>query len=290
MKLLYTSDIHASPTHLSSLLSTAENAGVDTLIIGGDLIPHNLPGMQKGGILAAQATYLERSLIPAIKKFKQKTNIQIYLDLGNDDFICNRPILEAYDEDLFYLLHMKKHRLTEGVDIIGYMIVPPTPFERKDWEKIDVKNRPYPSDNQVTLTGYTSRSGFLEETRIDLSSPDTIENDLDHLSRLVENPFILVAHTPPYNTPLDILYNGVHVGSRSISNFIDKWSSAGKLAASLHGHIHESPKRSGEISTTINNVLCINPGQGNGAGAPFRYVIFELIEKQFSATIELLDG
>jgi Icc-related predicted phosphoesterase len=290
MKLLYTSDIHASPTHLSSMLTTAEERGVDAIIIGGDIIPHHLPDTRNTGILAAQAAYLRQSLVPAVQEFKKKTECRLYMDLGNDDFISNRPVLEEYDEDLFYLLHNKKHRLTDGVDILGYMIVPPTPFDRKDWEKADLKDTPYPSNNGVRLSGVISTGGQLERTRIDLSSPDTIEKDLNHLSQLIENPFILVAHSPPYNTPLDVLYNGVHAGSLALSHFVDKWSSRGKLVASLHGHIHESPRRSGTISTTINSVPCINPGQGNGPGAPFRYVILKLREEQSSTTIDIVDN
>ena len=43
MKILYTSDIHASDTHLSSMLLVAEREDVDGIIIGGDIVPHNLP-------------------------------------------------------------------------------------------------------------------------------------------------------------------------------------------------------------------------------------------------------
>jgi Icc-related predicted phosphoesterase len=48
------------------------------------------------------------------------------------------------------------------------------------------------------------------------------------------------------------------------------------LIASFHGHIHESPVRSGSIVTELGGSLCLNPGQGNGKGSPFRYVIFRL--------------
>lgn len=59
-------------------------------------------------------------------------------------------------------------------------------------------------------------------------------------------------------------------------DFIEEWSVKGLLIASFHGHIHESPRRSGAIQTRIKNSLCINPGQGNGAGSEFRYVLFRL--------------
>jgi len=68
----------------------------------------------------------------------------------------------------------------------------------------------------------------------------------------------------------------VHAGSVGIRDFIRRWSLEGKLMASFHGHIHESPARSGSIVSKIGNVLCINPGQDSGQGAGLRYVIVRL--------------
>jgi len=276
MKILYTSDIHANDMHLFSMLSVAERETVDCIVIGGDIVPHNLPNAVGARVLKAQATYLEKVFIPAIRGFKMKRDIPVYLDLGNDDFICNRPILEKHDGDFLRLLHFKKTRLTDDVDIIGYMIVPPTPFTRKDLEKPDSPGQPFAPGNDIVLEGYTTKSGVLEETVVDVASEDTIERDLARLSENIVRPFIFVSHSPPYNTPLDVLYNKVHAGSVGISNFIKKWAAKGLLIASFHGHIHESPARSGSITAEMEGVLCINPGQGSGVGEKFRYVIFDL--------------
>jgi Icc-related predicted phosphoesterase len=159
---------------------------------------------------------------------------------------------------------------------MGYMVVPPTPFQRKDWEKPDSQEAPYAKGNHVILNGYTSKNGKIEKTVINLASEDTIENDLKRLSQKIEKPFVFVAHSPPYDTPLDLLDNGLPVGSLSIRRFIAEWSTKGMLVMSLHGHIHGSPNRSGSICTKIKNALCINPGQNEGIQAPLRYVIFEL--------------
>lgn len=281
MKALYTSDIHASDSHLYSMLSVTEKEMVDCLIIGGDIIPHSHYDTARFGILKAQARYIENVFIPKIEEFKKRTDTIIFLDLGNDDFIYNRKILEEYDEKLFSLLHFTKHRLTDDVDIIGYMNVPPTPFKAKDREKPDSIECPYIPDNQISLEGYVSVNGLLEEAVLDLESDDTIEKDLDELSKGIDRPFIFIAHSPPYKSLLDVIYNGQNVGSMSVRSFIEKWSEKGLLIASFHGHIHESPQRSGSIQTKIANSLCVNPGQGNGKGAEFRYVIFELKNNQF---------
>jgi Icc-related predicted phosphoesterase len=258
------------------MLSTAKEEDVDSIIVGGDLIPHHLPNVGKSNILIAQEKYLKDTFIPTIINFRDKNDTRIYLDMANDDYACNRYILQEYNDDLFHLLHLEQHHLTDGVNIVGYMIVPPTPFNRKDWEKPDTFEFPFSPGNHVELSGHISSTGDLENSVIDLNSNDTIEGDLHQLSERIDKPIIFVSHTPPYGTPLDVIYNGLHVGSLSVRHFIEKWSEAGKIIASLHGHIHESPNRSGLICTKINNVLCINPGQESGRSSGFRYVILQL--------------
>lgn len=288
MNILYTSDIHANPDHLFSMVSIALEKEVNGIIIGGDLIPHYLPDEARCGILKAQENYLRDIFIPCIRNFKKKKNIPVYLDMANDDFIGNRYILEKQNNKLFHLLHMEKHRLTDEIDVIGYMNVPPTPFKRKDWEKPDAAEFPYSPGNHIDLTGTVSRNGVLENRTIDLNSPDTIEQDLVQLSSMIDKPFIFVSHSPPYNTSLDVIYNGLNVGSLSVRRFIEKWSKTGKMIASLHGHIHESPKRSGSICTHIENVVCINPGQESGKSSLFKYVIFRITDTFSSPGIEVL--
>ena len=258
------------------MLSVAEKEEVDCVIIGGDMVPHYLPERARYGQIEAQALYLENTFIPELTDFRDRTDAKIYLDLGNDDLISGRKVLEECDGELFHLIHFTKQPLTDEVDIVGYMIVPPTPFTIKDLEKSDSTESPYVQGNRISVQGYISANGVLEDTVLDLSTEDTIESDLHKLSRGIDRPFIFVSHSPPFNTPLDVIYNGNHVGSMSIRKFIEKWSEKGLLIAAFHGHIHESPDRSGSIQTTIGNVLCFNPGQGNGEGAKFRYVIFEL--------------
>jgi len=288
MRILYTSDIHAGSGHLTSMLSVAARERVDGVVIGGDLVPHGLPGIRRMGVLKVQDRYLRDTFIPAIREFKGENEGAIYLDMGNDDFIAGRRLLETYDGELFHLLHMRKHTLAEGVDIIGYMAVPPTPFHIKDWEKPDTASQPYLQGGVVSLEGYVSDMGVLREIRLDLDTDDTMERDLSELSGDISGPFIFVSHCPPYGTPLDMLFSGQHVGSVSVREFVETWSDRGFLLASFHGHIHESPEVSGSIRTTIGSSVCINPGQGTGAGAAFRYVIFEVMGEAGIPRIEVV--
>lgn len=284
MRVLFVADIHVSRDHLDQLVEAALNTEADALIIGGDIVPHDLPHAHAMGILDAQAMYLEGTLIPALKRLQSSADIEVYLDFSNDDFMANRALLEHYQEDLLHLLHMRKHPLSDEVDLIGYMMVPPTPFQRKDWEKPDSKDIPYPSASRVRLKGYATGSGQIEEIVLDLDDDETIEKDLDRLSRQIDRPFIFVAHCPPYDTPLDMLSSGAHVGSISIRRFIEKWSHRNLMIASLHGHIHESPQVSQSMHTRINGALAINPGQG----PVLQYALLELTGDEGHAGIRLI--
>ena len=285
MRLLFVADIHVNPDHLERTTEAAQASDADVLIIGGDIVPHYLPNAHALGILDAQAMYIEGALIPAVKRLKAARAIDVYLDFGNDDFIANRPLLETYQNDLFGLLHMQKFSMTEHVDLIGYMMVPPTPFQRKDWEKPDAKGAPYPYSSRVRLKGYTTGSGQIEEIILDLDDDRTIEKDLDQLETMIDRPFIFVAHCPPYDTPLDMLSNGAHVGSISIRRFIEKWSRRDLLVASLHGHIHESPRVSNATHTYFHDALVINPGQDDR----LQFVLLEINEAGGRVGVQLIE-
>jgi Icc-related predicted phosphoesterase len=114
------------------MLETAEKERVDAIIIGGDIVPHHLPDEDALGMIPSQGKYLQEVFNPAVEEFKKRRDAAVYFDLANDDFACNRKILEDRKMVLYGLLHMKRHRLTDGIDIMGYMTVPPTPFQLKD--------------------------------------------------------------------------------------------------------------------------------------------------------------
>lgn len=280
MRFLFTSDIHASYDHFFSMLEIAEKKSVDAVVIGGDIVPHYLPDFDDKDILNAQASYLGKIFIPAIKKFKAKFGTEFYLDMGNDDFISGRKLLENRQEKIFKLLHMQIHPFSDKVDIVGYMAVPPTPYSRKDWEKPDCKIQPFAPGNLISLKGVISDKGFLEKTVIDLKSEDSIEADLKILEKKIHRPFIFVSHSPPYNTNLDVMHNDDHVGSLAIRKFLEKWAQKNYLIGSFHGHIHESPHRSGSIMTLIYKAPCFNPGQENGSGSRFRYLLLSLADRK----------
>jgi len=67
---------------------------------------------------------------------------------------------------------------------------------------------------------------------------------------------ILVSHTPPYNTALDVVRGGVHVGSTSVRKFIEEY----QPQLCLTGHIHEAVGEDRIGSTIIVNSGMIGDG------------------------------
>jgi len=290
MRLIFAADIHASPSHLNALLEAAQSAGADGIIVGGDIVPHHLPEFAPSSLIMSQALYLRNVFIPALQGLQRQTPMAVYLDMGNDDLAANRTILKAYEGDLFHLLHMRRYRLAGCVDILGYMAVPPTPFNRKDWEKPDTIAFPGRPGNQVRTRGFITYRGREEKTVLNLKSKETIAADLVTLSRKIRGPFIFVSHSPPADTPLDLTDFKKHVGSLAIYDFIAEWAQKGLLLASLHGHIHEAPQMSGVNHTYIQGALCINPGQNQGLEVPLKYVLLELDPDGSPPAVHLLNS
>jgi uncharacterized protein len=265
MKILYSSDTHVHPGHLDRFLQAAGELAPQLLIVGGDIIPD-----WKGSIAASiepHKLWVKNVLLPRLQAFRNVHNeARILLDLGNDDIAAARPLMEAADGSDFELLHMRVIEVSEKLAVVGYMAVNPTPFLIKDWEKPDCRDRDGLSELRVARTGYVTHSGAVTPHVLDLSA-GAIEDDLEALSSTMETPgwrdssFIFVCHAPPKDSALDLTQSGLHVGSLAVRRFLEHWSSTGRLLLSLHGHIHESPWKTGRAWQVIGDVPCFNVGQ-----------------------------
>ena len=244
-KLIYTADLHGNEEFYKRLLRKAEEEKADAVVIGGDLCPRIGETIQQK--IHNQRMFLEDFLLPLLKDFKGKNrDCNIYLIMGNDDFRINMPALEnAERNNILKSLHMKSARLNTSLSIAGYSFVNPTPFRLKDWEKPDFENDKIPQQL------------FLEEIRSIEKENGKIKEDLEKIKKL-SNPknTIYVIHAPPYDTKLDMITTGAHVGSRAVREFIEKE----QPPLTLHGHIHESPQMSGSWKDKIGNTVCVNVG------------------------------
>jgi len=196
--------------------------------------------------------------------------LEVYAMMGNDDWLINMPLLEELQSHgLLKPLHNKKYRMGNGFELIGYANVPPTPFSIKDSERIDTADALIEPQHfsacistdkeirQIDAVTHFSRHHTMEEELARVPVPKSYQKA------------VYVMHAPPFQTNLDVLYDGRSVGSRAIRQFIEK----NQPYLTLHGHIHEAPSRSGSYWDKIGNTVCINPGQ---ATKDLHAVIFEL--------------
>lgn len=273
MIVVIASDIHTSHRHLSTTLSRAEEHGAGAVVFNGDIVPRSVySGIANARqVAASQREYLAGSFLKELRAFKERhPDGRIYADLGNDDFWCNRDLLiQSEREGVLMLLHNRVQPLASGIDIVGYMFVPPTPFGIKDAERIDRAGAPL--QRKVTLKGVFSDPDGLVVRFIDEN--ETIEQDLQKLERLIKQPFVLATHAPPYGLGLDVLYDGCLVGSVAIRDFIERQADAGRLIAAFSGHIHESFQVSGISVNKVGGRRVINAGQMEDR---LRYVVFDL--------------
>jgi hypothetical protein len=139
-----------------------------------------------------------------------------------------------------------------GLSVAGYPYVSLTPFLQKDWEKWDDAEGEMLQKNYV-LDGYTSENG--EHTPISFIKRgirSTVAEDLEQLAKQ-SNPrkTVYLIHEPPYNTPLDVISkdnkymknDSIHIGSKAVRRFIETQ----QPLLTLHGHIHETFRESGEF-------------------------------------------
>jgi Icc-related predicted phosphoesterase len=119
----------------------------------------------------------------------------------------------------------------------------------------------------------------------------TIQKDLASL--VGEDPLdraVFLFHTPPGDTPLDrAALDGrtyehvpldVHVGSIAVQRFIEER----QPLLTLHGHVHEAARLTGEWKIQIGRTVCIN---GAHDGPELALVRFDL-ESPEAATRDLL--
>jgi Icc-related predicted phosphoesterase len=253
------------PGHLTRTLKAAAALRPELVVLGGDLIPDWRRTIRDS--IPSHRAWVEQKLLPTVQAFRKSfPEIRVFLDLGNDDLAAALPLLEARDGIDFELLHRRVSPIGPGLALVGYMAVNPTPFRIKDRERPDSKGWPGLDVEGVRRTGEVTVSGSDEPVTLDPAG-GTIEDDLEEISELLQSPrwsshdFLFVSHCPPRNTALDLTSMHTHVGSLAIRRFIERWAASGRLRASFHGHIHESPMMSGRVLEIFGRVPSFNVGQ-----------------------------
>jgi Icc-related predicted phosphoesterase len=228
------------------------------VFLGGDL----LPGLCGVGQLDC-ADFISGYLAPSFEKIRgalDKEYPAVFLILGNDDPRSEEELIHDGElRNTWHYIHEKHLSLAEFF-VVGYACVPPSPFMSKDWERYDVSRYVDPgciSPEEGTRSGPEGAHDIRWRTiRTDLERIAAAATDLGRS--------IVLFHTPPYDTPLDrVALDGkmyqhvpldVHVGSVAVRQFIEQR----QPLMTLHGHVHESARLTGQWKMQIGRTVCIN--------------------------------
>ncbi|KAI9197351.1 uncharacterized protein BJ171DRAFT_520005 [Polychytrium aggregatum] len=159
--------------------------------------------------------------------------------------------------------------------LMGVSFIPPTPHSMKDWELMDTPedclyyqhvlaprppgyNPPPPRiyrNSRIAVDGCRSDStdncgsSVLSICSLSLDAKDSLEGLLHQtlsrepplgISNIDPARLIVMAHTPPFATGLDLMASHAHVGSLGLLRFLRTV----QPLVSLHGHIHETVRMS----------------------------------------------
>ncbi len=248
---LFTSDLHGSGELYEQVVSLAASHKPAAVLLGGDLAPHatGAAGVDR------QRVFLEGFLVEFARRLREAVpDVELLLLMGNDDWAANHDVLERHDGELWRSMHARVATV-HGVPVAGLSWVPITPFAIKDWERWEDGADEAPA----RLHGWLSGREGVREFRFEPErrSP-TIAEALGHLAGL-SSPAdtVYLLHSPPRDTSCDVIATRQHVGSRAIRAFVE----AEQPRLVLSGHIHESPRVSGEWRDRLGGTPVVNPGQ-----------------------------
>jgi len=255
----FISDLHGKSSRYHSLFRAILLERPTAVFLGGDIMPGFSAYIRRQ---QEHKDFLGDFLRPQMFKLKDAMGEdypRIFIILGNDDGRqVEAEILQLEDEGIWEYLHFRRRELA-GYNIFGYSFVPPTPFRLKDWEKYDVSRYVDPGCLSPEEGAYTVDLPLQEKCN------STIALDLGKLlssEDLAKSVFLF--HSPPYNTSLDrAALDGkmvdqipldVHVGSIAIRRMIETL----QPVLTLHGHIHESSRLTGQWRENIGRTHCFS--------------------------------
>jgi Icc-related predicted phosphoesterase len=280
----FATDLHGKTDRYDKLLSSIVNERPTAVFLGGDLLPRSSLSAIKSGL----PDFVNDYLIASFTKTRDALGEDyphIFLILGNDDPRClEERFVAAAADGIWHYIHQQKYFLGD-FPIYGFAYVPPTPFWLKDWELYDVSRYVPPGAVSPEEGG---RSVSLEDSQIKWG---TIQKDLASLAG--EDPLdraLFLFHAPPHDTSLDrAALDGksldhvpldLHVGSIAVKRFIEER----QPLLTLHGHVHEAARLTGEWKIQIGRTVCIN---GAHDGPELALVRFDM-RSPADATRELL--
>jgi Icc-related predicted phosphoesterase len=268
MKILYVTDLHGIEWKFHQIYQSAISLKVDIVINGGDLFPF------KGNLLH-QDKFISNFLGNHFSKYESQ---QIYYltMLGNDDLRIFDDLFQKFCDKYLYVENVaqKKYQI-EGYkyEFIGMNWVTDLPFGLKDRVRKDTEDFEFPGQFGNQFLSIQNGWEKIEDWFSYANSLPTIEDEMRELVKPSDmKNTIYIIHMPPSNLGLDVCHDGRKVGSKAIYEFLKK----NQPKVSLHGHIHESPEVSGEWYSSLDNTICIQPGQSHYHEDNVKFAVFDL--------------
>jgi Icc-related predicted phosphoesterase len=283
---IFASDLHGRLDRYEKLFAVIEGEHPDAVFLGGDLLPNGLAFRPPSD--ASAGDFVNDFLVNELASLRDRlgsTYPEFFVILGNDDPRTEEAAMhDAQTAGLWSYIHNTRRPLG-SYSVYGYSNVPPTPFALKDWERYDVSR--YVDPGCVPPTeGW--RSVPLPDDELEWA---TIKGDLETLTGDADlASAVFLFHAPPYKTNLDrAALDGqkvdhvpldVHVGSIAIERFIR----SRQPLLTLHGHVHESARLTGEWRERIGRTHAFTAAHD---GPELALVRFDL-EHLDGATRELI--
>lgn len=277
MYSFFVSDLHGKIDRYEKLFKIISDETPDIVFIGGDI----LPSFTHNPVSSSQFDdFLNDFFLQNLFSLKEKMKNEypeIYIILGNDDLKTEEiDLIKASESKIINYINCKKNEV-KGFKIFGYSYVPPTPFLLKDWEKYDVSRFVDPGCVSPE-EGY--RSVKVEESEIKFS---TIKDDLNKLTKDEDlSKAVFLFHSPPYKTNLDRVANDgkfieyvpldLYAGSIAVKRFIEER----QPLLTLHGHIHESTRLTGNWKDKIGNTNCFNASHDGPELSVIKFDLYNL--------------
>jgi Icc-related predicted phosphoesterase len=274
MHCLFASDLHGRSDRYRSLFASILRERPGMVFIGGDLF--SLLPIREADAYDTPMGDLEGFIIPSLLSLHEELGSEyprVYVILGNDDGALIEPdIRDVEAQGLWTYVHRRRVEDPSGYTIYGYNYVPPTPFQLKDWERYDVSRFVDPG---CVSPEEGWRSIPVEQQHIRYT---TIAKDLEELAgNDAQGKAIWLFHTPPHNTLLDragldgVMVDhapvDVHVGSIAVRRFIE----SRQPLLTLHGHVHESAKLTGNWRDRIGGTEMFTGGHDGGELSLIRF-------------------
>ncbi|MCB9516573.1 MAG: hypothetical protein H6693_10295 [Candidatus Latescibacteria bacterium] len=243
----------------TKLLARAAQERPDAIFLGGDLLPP-APAVTRA-LGWAGGDFVSDHLLARFLELRDRLEAaapDVFLILGNDDpRFEEAAVLDAAARGAWTYLHDRRLEW-RGRPLLGYACIPPTPFLLKDWERYDVSRFVDPGclSPEEGLRTRPERTAAIRY--------GSIARDLDSLAGHADlTHAICLFHAPPYDTALDLAELAgrtvehvpvdPHVGSIAVRRFVE----ARQPAVTLHGHVHEAARLSGEWRVRLGETWCL---------------------------------